>query len=1042
MTFQTHSAPFEDDLLLQLATDLEAQLPEAKNGDFSAGWVILPSSRACRTLGHVLLENQTADTLLLPRILTPGQLEEELCLALDLPATGLPNDLTRPLILAHALKKESWLRDRPESAPGLAAEYISLFDEIRLHGQRDQLLSAEGLQSLTGLVNSETVDQQEDELKQIRRVWELYREKIPRDSVDLLVDIAGMMEEPDNLPPEISKAFSPDLFLVAGFANLNPMRGAWMRALAGWAAESRLYLPEARGPLARFFADTWSPAAEALDPLAAARKVGGLLVPCDGESEPKPPARTLRQRVSDLGDPEIFWAPKGPLELLACGRSEDESRVVADRVVRLLAATDGARKRTAVVTNDPVLAARIVVHLRDAGVDTDQTLGAPLSSLPAGLLLRFILRTVLTDFRTESLLEVITHPYVSPPAPDQKVEQWNLRLETMLRRYQGGQPGRLGLEKLALGWDESAQKFSSGNQPGMTVFVNGLLEAFAPLSRLAGDLFATWNDMLPALVKVWNNLCPDEPLEENKEKSDIKEAARLLDDLKVDARLLPAVGLAGFSADLGRMLTAKSVAPHRGKAKPVVVAGTVEARLEKFDHLFLAGMAEGNFPARSRRPLFLNSNLRRRLQLPDWRESLARDAALFLRLLFNAPQVLVTWPTEGDGRPILPSPFVARLALALPDGREPDRASAVPLWRRSDEDIPATEQLQAQFKAEGLVPVCTQKIRPLNQLSWSALRTWRECPYRYLLARGFQMQKEDEVRQEFGRRDFGSLVHQSLCAFLQPSDEGYAALLAGQEERAAEILAECARHEFLGQGEDTAVRRLWLDNFCECIPEIVTCEVKRFVNWRPVLLECEFQLSVAELLGWLRQGGFEVKVPENEPGDESTVLRGTIDRVDELVSASGGATRLAAIVDYKTGSLPSPKKVTDLEDLQIILYALALEAGAVDGSAPAERRVEEGFYYGISPAAAGPPAKLHLPEQDRSLLAAGGLELVRLARLAADPEQDFSLIPAELDGEGGSALPCRYCDFRGVCRLEERPGLPAPTALKLDHLVNRKEGAW
>ncbi len=285
-------------------------------------------------------------------------------------------------------------------------------------------------------------------------------------------------------------------------------------------------------------------------------------------------------------------------------------------------------------------------------------------------------------------------------------------------------------------------------------------------------------------------------------------------------------------------------------------------------------------------------------------------------------------------------------------------------------------------------------------------------------------------------------MHQSLCAFLQPKGSGYAALLAGQEKQAAEILTENARHEFLGQGEDTGVRRLWLDNFCECIPEIVTCEVKRFVHWRPVLLENEFQLSVTDLLDWLRRGDFEVKVPENEPGDESTILRGTIDRVDELVTETGEGPRLAAIIDYKTGTLPSPKKVADLEDLQILLYALALEAGAVDDSAAGARRVDEGFYYGISPSAAGPPAKLHLPQQDRSLLAAGGLELVRLARLATNPDQDFSLIPAELNGEGESSLPCRFCDFRGVCRVEDRVGLPAPTAMKLDNLVNRKEGAW
>ena len=89
---------------------------------------------------------------------------------------------------------------------------------------------------------------------------------------------------------------------------------------------------------------------------------------------------------------------------------------------------------------------------------------------------------------------------------------------------------------------------------------------------------------------------------------------------------------------------ARAAAERTGQE--VLVTGTVEARLEKFDNLILAGMAEGKFPARRRRPLFLNSGLRRHLGLPDWRQAASRDAALFLRLLFNAPRVLVTWPTE------------------------------------------------------------------------------------------------------------------------------------------------------------------------------------------------------------------------------------------------------------------------------------------------------------------------------------------------------------------------------------------------------------
>ena len=35
-------------------------------------------------------------------------------------------------------------------------------------------------------------------------------------------------------------------------------------------------------------------------------------------------------------------------------------------------------------------------------------------------------------------------------------------------------------------------------------------------------------------------------------------------------------------------------------------------------------------------------------------------------------------------------------------------------------------------------------------------------------------------------------------------------------------------------------------------------------------------------------------------------------------------------------------------------------------------------------------------------------------------------------------LPCEYCEFRGVCRLEERDFHPA-TARKLDKLVNSKD---
>ncbi len=434
--------------------------------------------------------------------------------------------------------------------------------------------------------------------------------------------------------------------------------------------------------------------------------------------------------------------------------------------------------------------------------------------------------------------------------------------------------------------------------------------------------------------------------------------------------------------------------------------------------------------------------------LPDWRHSASRDAALFLRLLYNAPKVLVTWPTEHDGRLVLPSPFVARLALALPGQKEPNKAGAVPLWRKTLDTSYDYSKAQEAFANESPKPRATEKIRPLGKLSWSALRNWRECPYRHLLARGFVLEKEEEVREEFGRREYGSLVHQTLHSFLEPGGEGYDALLGGHHQQARAVLRACARTEFLEKGDGTAGRRLWMENFLKCVPLLVDYEVPRFKDWRPVLLEKKFKLTLDDLLAWLdkqsKAGNLDLDIPEAPATKDPIVLRGAIDRVDEKITDLDSSRRLAAIIDYKTGKLPTPKDVSELKELQILLYAVALEMGVVQDSGKDPWRTGEGFYYEIGEASAGLSKKSHLPEADasgRNLLIEGALALAQLAISAADPNQEFSLIPDEMCGEGEKELPCRYCDFRGVCRLEDRK-LHEATELKVDKMVNRKEGAW
>ena len=61
-----------------------------------------------------------------------------------------------------------------------------------------------------------------------------------------------------------------------------------------------------------------------------------------------------------------------------------------------------------------------------------------------------------------------------------------------------------------------------------------------------------------------------------------------------------------------------------------------------------------------------------------------------------------------------------------------------------------------------------------------------------------------------------------------------------------------------------------------------------------------------------------------------------------------------------------------------------------------------------------------------------------LALGAADPDAVHPLLPRAAAEEVTGALPCKWCDLRGACRIEERCPTPA-VAVQLDKIVNARE---
>jgi len=1028
--------PFADNLLHRLAVDLPAALPGADEGDLTGALVLMPSSRACRTLQHELLDESLRQsgqaTLLLPRIVTVGQWADEQAVGLGLGNTDLPDDRTRPLILARKLMTLPWLQDNRESAPGLAVEFIRFFDEARLYRQDHLLLDAEAADQVLEHAAPAEAEIIAGDLRRVHEVWDHYRRLVPHDSIDGLADLALALEARGVPGP------APELVVVAGFGRIDPVRAELLRAALEKGEEGQIYLPEGKCLLSRLFLATWSPDRLGADPLAPARRTEFLLTGEAGEPVKDQDIPSLKERLDILkkeGNPADLLAPAGPVEFVPCGDPEAESRLVAHRVVEILSRTAGGTSRIAVAVGDPKLAARITAQLRDAGIDSDNTHGQALSSLPAGLLLRFILRAVLTELRPEPLLEVLTHPYVQLPVGDGSHGTWTLRLERMFRRKQGPRGGLAGLRRQAADRDQAALNLFQKQGPGMMEFVGSVADAFAPLLEMRGAAVRPWSEMIDAVNEVWAALAPNYPLGEKKDRPDVTAAARLLAFLKTDASLLAPVSLADFTADVGLLLSGENVPAHRARNLPVLVTGMVEARLEVFDNLIIAGLRDGVFPSRTQPPLLLGGGIRDRLGLPGWRDALSRDAELFLRLLHNAPEVVLTWSTEEDGQPVLPSTFVSRLQLGLqpPETEEPEAS----LWRREELPWKDMEAGETGFLGEDPKSPAQAKVRPLTRLSWSALRQWRECPYRFLLERGFALRKEEEVQEEFGRMEYGSMVHEALADFLTPDGPGYAALADRDEGKAVEILAAEAEAKFAPGADDLPLRRLWLDSFRRAVVPIVAHEMKRFPDWRPVAVEEQFEMPLDDLASWVAREAsafdWDPELPDLSGHAADIVLRGTVDRIDRRQDGTGAL----CVIDYKTGKPPSVNKVQALDEMQVLLYAAAVEAGGM----PTTGSVAEGFYYPVNEEKPGRPGKVHLDCADgdgRLLLLQGAARLVELAVSAGDPAGLFPLIPREIAGEGESHLPCEYCEFRGVCRLEERE-MPPAAERKLDKLVNRKD---
>ena len=520
-----------------------------------------------------------------------------------------------------------------------------------------------------------------------------------------------------------------------------------------------------------------------------------------------------------------------------------------------------------------------------------------------------------------------------------------------------------------------------------------------------------------------------------------------------------------FAARLRLACSTIRISGTRHRRAGVQVLDLAQAGLERYAVAVVCGLRDGIFPARRRPDVFYSDAARAALQvaLPGLRPRLGDqhgdEHLLYGALAAADEQAWLTYPyTEASGAPVLRSLYVDEVVRHWQPTKD-DRPPKGLVERRGQADVVASlgdafhylealeavqtphvatsngdfEQLgaartgdlpelaivQALSEMESsrtsdaatdifsglltgtdLVPQLAADYGQDHIFSVSQINAYAGCPMRFFFERVLGLDAPDEPTEGTDRREVGSLVHRIL----------------------KDLFGERIGMSLTPENVGTA-----LDDLSRCIR--TACDIQAgTVFGAPGVWARAVERIRADLAALLRfeAGEFDVEKRavvravevtfgndrsfclEPDDGGDPVYLRGRIDRVD--IVAVGDEQRWR-VWDYKTNNGVARKLVLNATDVQLAVYALAL-----DHLFPCEAQGSQSWGYYRAARPVGWPSVVSPTDKDPTrLLDAAKTALASIGKaVAAIRLGEFACRPHE------HVKPCTYCDFGSVCRTPRK----------------------
>lgn len=923
------------------------------DGTLTDGWpdgaeladatIYLPTRRAGRALAALLADGAEARAALLPRIVPLGEAEGESLDPSEGP-TSLPPipPLERRLLLAQLVQrwaaKVSEEAD-PDLAPGVPFVVpASPAHALALAADLEALMDAFAIEGVSwgdvgGLVDGEHSRYFDRTLRFLRIAHEewpgILRERGASDPalrrhLDLLSEAERLGAAPPDAPVIAagSTGSMPATAALLGAISRLPRGAVVLPGLDTGMDETAWAALAGEGPGADGGPIWGHPQYMLRRLLTDSLRIGRGDVRVLGPTlPPHHPAVERRRLVSEMMRPAGSterWADLLPLEheclvkggceglaVLEAADEREEALAIAVALRETLA-TPGAT--AALVTPDRSLAKRVAAELRRWGVVAEDSAGTSLRDSPAGRLAWLAAQAAADDFSPVPLLALLAHPHLTLGRGREEIERATAALEIGVLRGPAPRPGIEGLlAALALrreqrGWRDPVpvQNLTERDWNSAAKLLRRLGRAFsgfAPergasldLLRLSRAHAAAVTALAAPPARGPAPACPG-----------LGAVQDLFDELAAADRGGSLLGrFADYPAFFAELAGTRTLPPEQaGVHSRVKILGLLEARLLEADRVVLGALDESIWPPAAQTDSFLNRPMRAGLGLSAPERRIGQTAHDFTQAL-GTHDILLTRARKRGGQPTVPSRFLERLRAFA--GR--------PAWEELARGGARFARLAAILDAPRQTPRLKRPApRPgparfPRSLSVTEVETLVRDPYAVYARHVLKLTPLDDIAALPTVAERGTILHQVLADFAASVD---GPLPPGAE---ADLLRRGLEAFETVRDAYPELYALWAPDFRRLAPHYLAWERGRRRSLTKLMVEAAGQLEIPI---WDR---------------DTFRLRGRADRIE----LHGGST--AAIVDFKSGRVPSPKEIGVGFSPQLTLEAAMLQAGGFKGVAP------------------------------------------------------------------------------------------------------------